>query len=555
MSECEKPPGTHDVFNQPEALENYNLYDQDTALMEALYREGEGRNEAEVRGYGRLAGHELLSLGFDANENPPDLHTHDRFGRRIDRVKYHPAYHTLMGAAIENGLHSYPWIRPGRGAHVARAAMLYCHNQMEAGTSCPVTMTFACLPVIRRQPEVAEAWEARVTATLYDGRDVPASEKKGATIGMAMTEKQGGSDVRANTTRAHPRDASGPGRPYELTGHKWFCSAPMSDAFLTLAQTDRGLSCFLLPRWRPDGMKNAIYLQRLKNKLGNRSNASAEVEFRCAHAVLIGEEGRGVPTIIEMVALTRFDCMVGSAALMRQALSQAIHHARFRKTFGRFLMDHPLMQNVLADLAIESEAALVMVMRVARALDGSMDLKEERLLVRVATAVGKYWICKRAPAMVIEAAECLGGNGYIEESILPRLYREAPVNAIWEGCGNIQALDVLRAMQKSPDALEVFLEEIRPARQMEPHLDERARRLEKMLADKDSLEFRSRRLIEEMALTFQGALLVRHSPRHVAEGFCRTRLAEHPGRLYGTLPPGIDAAAIIDRAFPPMPGT
>lgn len=541
---------THEVFNQPPALDAYNLYESDAALKESLHREGAVWAASLVSDYGRIAGHELIRPGFKANENPPVFYPNDRFGHRIDLVDYHPAYHFLMETAVRHGLHSLPWTDGREGVHVARAALFYCHAQVEAGTCCPLTMTFASIPAIRRQPDVADEWEHLISARAYDARNVPAADKPGLTVGMAMTEKQGGSDVRANTTAARPLARSGPGEPYEIFGHKWFCSAPMSDAFLVLAQTDKGLSCFLLPRWRPDGKKNALYIQRLKNKLGNRSNASSEVEFRGAYARMLGEEGRGVATIIEMVAMTRFDCMTGSAALMRQAAVQALHHANHRKAFGRVLRHQPLMQNVLADLAMESEAALMLAMRVGRALDEAANKPEAQALARIATAVGKYWICKQAPNLIYEASECLGGGGYIEESILPRLYREAPVNAIWEGCGNIQALDVLRAMARTPDAVDVFLDEIKSAKGADARLDAHIKRLEQTLGRPEHMEYRSRRLIEAMALGFQGALMVRHAPPYLAECFCQARLAGESGRCYGTLPDGIDVERIIDRAMP-----
>ncbi len=541
---------THEVFNQSTPLDAYNLYESDAALKESLYREGAGWAASLVSDYGRIAGHELFQPGFKANENPPVFYPSDRFGHRIDFVDYHPAYHFLMETAARHGLHSLPWTEGREGPHVARAAMFYCHAQIEAGTCCPLTMTFASIPAIRRQPDLANEWEPLIVARAYDPSNVPAADKPGLTIGMAMTEKQGGSDVRANTTEARPVARAGPGEPYELFGHKWFCSAPMSDAFLVLAHTDKGLSCFLLPRWRPDGEKNALYIQRLKNKLGNRSNASSEMEFRRAYARMVGEEGRGVATIIEMVAMTRFDCMTGSAGLMRQAVANALHHANYRKAFGKVLRQHPLMENVLADLAMESEAALMLALRVGRALDEAADKPEARALARIATAVGKYWICKQAPNLIYEASECLGGGGYIEESILPRLYREAPVNAIWEGCGNIQALDVLRAMSRTPEAVDVFFAEIKSAKGADARLDAHIKRLEQSLGRPENMEYRSRRLIEDMALGFQGALMVQHAPPYLADCFCQARLAGSSGRCYGTLPDGVDVQQIIARAMP-----
>jgi putative acyl-CoA dehydrogenase len=543
---------THKVFNQPPPLEDIDLYERDIALREALHREGGGWAEDRVRAYGRLVGSEtMIALGFQANENKPVLHTHDRFGNRVDRVDYHPAYHQLLATAIEHELHALPWTHPRPGAHAARAALEYLHAQVEAGTCCPLTMTFACIPAIRRQADIARQWEPLITARHYDPGNRPAFAKQGLTIGMAMTEKQGGTDVRANTTRAYPVAARGPGQAYELVGHKWFCSAPMSDAFLVLAQTETGLSCFLLPRWRPDGMYNELYFQRLKNKLGNASNASSEVEFRGAYALMLGEEGRGIATIMDMVALTRFDCMAGSAGLMRQAVAQVVHHIGHRSVFGKPLAEHALMRNVAADLCLESEAALVLTLRVGRALDRSGVQESERRFSRLATALGKYWICKRAPAHINEAQECLGGAGYVEESILPRLYREAPVNSIWEGSGNVQCLDVLRALMHSPDTFEVFLNELKTAQGADSRLDACIADLENEWPPAgDDVEYRARSVVEKMALALQGSLLVRAGSTTVAEAFCAARLGRVGGRAYGTLPAGVDCRSILARAWP-----
>ena len=429
---------THEVVNVSHELVDYNAYLQDAALREAVQREGAGWAEAALTGFGRLTGSaDYLELGVQANRNPPKLDTHDRFGNRVDLVRYHPAYHRLMRTAIEHGLHSSPWTDPRAGAHVARAAHTYLQTQVEAGHGCPVTMTFAAIPALRHTPALAALWEPKITARVYDPRNVPDARKAGLTIGMAMTEKQGGSDVRANTTRAYPAGtAEGPGAAYELVGHKYFVSAPMCDAFLVLAQTAGGLSCFLLPRWRPDGTKNPLQVLRLKRKMGNVSNASSETELRGALAWMVGPEGRGVRTIIEMVAMTRFDCMVGSTAGQRAAAAQALHHCGIRRVFGRVLNEQPLMRNVLADLALEHEGSLALTMRVARALD-HREVEHEDHLVRLLTAVGKYWICKRTPNHAYEAMECIGGSGVMEDSIFPRLFRESPVNAIWEGSGNV----------------------------------------------------------------------------------------------------------------------
>ncbi|WP_166266596.1 isovaleryl-CoA dehydrogenase [Marinobacter caseinilyticus] len=541
---------THEVKNQPPALENYNLFQQDRALLEATKREGAGSAEAGLVAFGALAGAaETIELGFRANEYKPVFQTHDRFGHRIDQVDFHPAYHQLMTIAMEHGLHSSPWTNPGAGAHVARAAKYYMHSQVEAGHGCPITMTFASIPSIRKQPELAAQWESKILANHYDPSNRPDSEKTSVTIGMAMTEKQGGTDVRANSTRAYPVATPGPGQPYELVGHKWFVSAPMCDAFLVLAQTTAGLSCFLMPRWRPDGTKNPWQIQRLKNKMGNASNASSEVELRGALAWMVGEEGRGVPTIIEMVSMTRFDCMIGSSGGLRQATAQALHHCRHRQVFGHRLNDQPLMQNVLADLAIESEAALAFTMRIARALD-NQHLPHERLLARLATPVGKYWICKRVPNHAYEAMECIGGSGVMEDCIMPRLFRESPVNAIWEGSGNVQCLDTLRALQKEPEVLTAFFAEVGEARSGDRRFDQFLTQLHNDFADTSDFEYRARNLVDRLALSMQAAQLIRHSEPAVADAFCGSRLASHGGRNYGTLPPGMDARAIIQRATP-----
>jgi putative acyl-CoA dehydrogenase len=548
-SEAATATDTHEVFNQPAPLEPFHAWRSDLALREAVTREGGGWAGPELDAYGAAAGGPLFAAGFLAERNPPQFHSHDRYGRRIALVEYHPAYHELMGTAIRAGLPSLPWTDPRPGAHVARAALEYMHNHADSGSGCPLTMTFAAIPTLRLQPDVAADWIARATARAYDGANRPWHEKAGITLGMAMTEKQGGTDVRANTTRARPLGGEGPGARYALTGHKWFCSAPMCDGFLVLAQAPRGLSCFLLPRWHPDGGLNGIHVQRLKNKLGNRSNASSEIELREAHAWMIGPEGRGVPTIIEMVMMTRFDCIVGSASLMRQALAQALHHCGQREVTGRRVADLALMQNVLADLALESEAALVLAMRIARRLDEAAQDERARRFVRVATAVGKYWVCKRAPAHVNEAAECLGGAGYVEESILPRLYREAPVNSTWEGSGNVQCVDVLRALAREPEVLEAFLAELAPGAACDRRLAAHVARLQCDLQETEQREYRARELVGRMAVALQAALLIEAGNPALADAFCAARL-ETRGMVYGELPPGTDCAAIIDRARP-----
>lgn len=538
---------THEVTNQVPPLDGANLYRIDVPLQEWVRRYGGGFAEQKLDAYGALSGGPLMAAGFLANENKPVFKSHDRYGHRVDLIEFHPAYHELMRASIEAGIPSMPWTDPRAGAHVARAGLSYLHSQAEAGTGCPLTMTFASVPALRLQPDLADKWLPKILSTEYDPRNLPIEQKAGATIGMAMTEKQGGTDVRANTTRAYPVGTPGPGQAYELVGHKWFCSAPMCDAFLTLAYTDKGLTCFLLPRHRPDGSRNEFYIQRLKNKLGNWSNASSEVEYRGALAWMVGEEGRGVPTIIEMVAMTRFDCMIGSSSLMRQALTQAAHHCAYRQVGGRVLAEQPLMQNVLADLALESEAALALTMRMGRALDHLHDEQEDKF-ARLVTAVGKYWICKRAPAMINEAAECLGGAGYVEDTILPRLYREAPVNSTWEGSGNVQCLDVLRALSKEPGVLDALFAELGDG-----HGDARLAsfigNLKAAFADTQDIQYRARQLTENVAVALQAKLLLEAGNSVVSDAFIASRL-DDGGRVYGTLPRGVEVEALVARATP-----
>jgi putative acyl-CoA dehydrogenase len=541
---------THEVTNVSCELADYNMYLQDAALKEAVKREGAAWADGELTRLGATCGSaEHLELGVLANRNPPELDTHDRFGNRVDLVRFHPAYHALMRFSIENGLHSSHWTRPGAGAQVARAAGFYMQSQVEAGHGCPITMTSAAIPSLRTTPEVAREWEPRITARVYDPRNVPDREKQGLTIGMAMTEKQGGSDVRANTTRAYPLGQPGAGQPYELVGHKYFVSAPMCDAFLVLAQAPGGLSCFLLPRWKPDGTKNPLQVIRLKRKMGNVSNASSETELRGALAWMLGEEGRGVRTIIEMVAMTRFDCMIGSSGGQRAAASQALHHCAHRAAFGQVLSRQPLMQNVLADLALESEGSIALTMRIGRALDHREDPHED-LLARVVTAVGKYWICKRTPNHAYEAMECIGGSGVMEDSPMPRLLRESPINAIWEGSGNIQCLDVLRAMKNTPNVLEAFFAELGRARGADATLDRYVADLRDEFSDMGDIEYRARDLVGRMALALQASLLAQHAPPFVADAFCASRLGGGEHHNYGSLARGVDCAAIIERATP-----
>jgi putative acyl-CoA dehydrogenase len=540
---------THEVTNQPPPLEGYDVFGADAPLVEGVEREGAGWAADDLHSLGRLAGSaEAIRWGFEANRYPPELRTHDRFGHRVDEVHYHPAYHELMQVGVGHGLHGAPWAVDRPGAHVARAAGFVTWSQVEAGHGCPISMTYSVVPALRNQPDLAAEWEPRLVARAYDSRNVPAREKAGAIAGMGMTEKQGGSDVRANSTRA---EATGDGS-WRLTGHKWFCSAPMSDIFLMLAQAPGGLSCFLVPRWLPDGERNEGFrLQRLKDKLGNRSNASSEIELDGAGAWLVGEEGRGVRTIIDMVAHTRLDCVLGATATVRQATAQALHHAAHRRAFGKALVEQPLMRVVLADLAVESEASTLTAVRLARAFDdAALGDDAAAAFRRLATAVGKYWVCKRQPTVVGEALECLGGNGYVEESIMPRLFRESPLNGIWEGSGNVICLDVLRAMAREPQALEAFLGELDSAAGADERLDAAVARVRAELGDVVGIEARARRVVEAMALAFQGSLLVRHGHPAVAEAFLASRLRGDEGLALGTLPPGLDVGTIIERARP-----
>jgi putative acyl-CoA dehydrogenase len=533
-----------EVSNQPPPLEPYNLLTSDAVLHAAVKRERALWAEGELTALGATLGTpETIQLGFDANTYTPTLRTLDRYGHRLDEVEFYPAWHELLGIALKAGLHSSPWAEPKPGAHVARAAGTYMLGQIESGVYCPLAMTYGSVPTLRHAPAIAAEWLPRIFSRDYDRRFKPARDKTSALIGMGLTENQGGSDLRTNTTRAEP---AGDGT-YRLHGHKWFLSAPMCDAFLVLAQSPKGLSCFLLPRWTPDGMRNAIHILRLKDKLGNRANASSEVEFDGAFAQLIGEEGRGIPIMIEMAGYTRLDCAIGSSSLMRQALAQAVHHASHRTAFQKRLIDQPLMGNVLADLALESEAATVLTMRLARAYDDSDETST--VFRRVLTPAAKFWICKRAPAVVFEAMEVLGGSGYIEESILPRLYREAPVNSIWEGAGNIMCLDVLRALERTPNAAAVLRHELAEAG--DARLKAFAERLQQRLraADRND-ESQARVLVRDLVLALQAALLIKYSPPPVADAFCASRLGGEGGGAFGTLPRGLDLRAIAERAAP-----
>jgi len=545
MTMAPAPFETHEVLNQPPPLVDYDLFGTDRALKEAVVREGADWAMDELGSFGRKLGSaETIEAGRLANAYPPVPRLFDRYGRRIDEVEFHPAWHELMGLAIGEGLHTRPWAEPRPGAHVARAAGVIMMVQIEAGVQCPTTMTYGVVPALKKAPAIAAEWRPRLYSRQYDKRMIPAPEKTGVLMGMGMTEKQGGSDLRANMTRATPA-----GDAYRLDGHKWFFSAPMCDAFLVLAQAPGGLSCFFLPRFLPDGSRNALHVQRLKDKLGNKANASSEVEFHGATAWLVGEEGRGVPTIIEMGNYTRLDCALGSTGLMRQAVAQASHHAAHRSAFQKRLIDQPLMTNVLADLAIESEAATALVLRLARAYDAQED-PAETAFRRMLTPAAKYWICKRGPALGAEAMEVLGGNGYVEEAIMARLYRELPLNSIWEGSGNVMCLDVLRALAKTPEALDVALAEIQTARGADRRLDAHVTALTDEVARDGFQESQARRLVERLVLALQGALLVRHGDAAVANGFCASRLASSQSGAFGTLPQGIDIRAIAERTRP-----
>lgn len=538
---------SQDVSNQVPPLTGYNLFLADRTLSDAVRHGGGEWALEQLTELGRWLGtEEAQRLGFDANENVPVLHTHDRNGNRRDEVTFHPAWHQLMRTSVEHRLHSLPWVERKVGAHVVRAALMMLTAQNEAGHTCPISMTFSSVAALRAEPDLAREWEPRILSPVYDPRFQPAQGKSGVLVGMAMTEKQGGSDVRANTSRA---ERIGHSREYLITGHKWFCSAPMCDAFLVLAQTPKGLSCFFLPRWTPSGERNQFFIQRLKDKMGNRANASGEIEFEGAWAHLVGEEGRGVSTIIEMVNHTRLDCAIAAAALMRQALVQAVHHARHRRAFGKLLVEQPLMRNVLADLALESEAATLLAVRLARSFDRRATDPQERGFCRVATAISKYWLCKRAPVHVGEALEVLAGNGYVEESILPRLYREAPLYSIWEGSGNVICLDVLRALAKEPEAADALVQELKSGVGHDTRLDSYLARMQSDLSLqlKHSLkngggksEGQARRLTERLALALQAVLLVHHSPRACADAFISSRLAGEHGAAFGTLPADVD---------------
>jgi putative acyl-CoA dehydrogenase len=532
---------THDVTNQPPPFEDIDLFSSDRVLSEAVAREGASGHAAQLTAFGRRVGSaEAIAWSFEANRNPPELKTFDRYGRRIDEVAFHPSYHKLMDLGLAGGFASIAWTAP-QGGHVAHAAILYMMAEVEQGVCCPMTMTYAVLPALRHQPDLAAEWAPRITGGVYDPTSAPAGQKRGATLGMAMTEKQGGSDVRANTTKA-TRLGNG---AFELHGHKWFCSAPMCDAFLTLAYTDKGLTCFLVPRWTPDGERNAMHIMRLKDKLGDRANASSEIEYHGAYARQVGEEGRGVKTIIEMVHHTRLDCTIAPAAYIRQALAQALWHTSHRTAFQKKLIDQPLMARVLTDLALESEAATALAFRIARSFD---DGKSAALFSRLATPIGKYWLNKRVVNFVYEAMECHGGAGYVEESVLPRLFRQSPLNSIWEGSGNVICLDVLRALTREPETADALFAELDLARGAYAALDKTIDAAKRSLAA--ATEHGARRFVETLALALQASLLARHAPAFIADAFIATRLGDAPWRTYGAFEAEVDVNAIVTRAMP-----
>jgi putative acyl-CoA dehydrogenase len=546
------------IPNQAPDLQNYNLFDTDLALTEGLRREGAGWHATALNCQGaELGSAEVLQLGALSNRHLPELHSHDRVGHRIDLVEFHPAWHALLELLRRAGLHALPWMQPGDGAHVARAAGYFLHAQVEAGSLCPTTMTFAAIPLLQTEPALFDPLRSKLFSREHDPRDLPIAQKRSVLIGMGMTEKQGGSDVRSNSSQAQPLGAAeGRGADYALHGHKWFFSAPMSDAHLVLARTVNGLSCFFMPRWRPDGSKNAIHIQRLKDKLGNRSNSSSEVEFHDAYGVMVGEEGRGIPTIIEMANHTRLDCVIGSAGLMRQALVQASHHARHRSAFGRLLAEQPLMRNVLADLALESEAATQLMLRLAHAFDAPQD-PLQRAWRRIVTPAAKFWICKRALEFSGECMEVWGGNGYVENAPMARMYREAPVNSIWEGSGNVMCLDVLRAIEREAEGFILLLEQLEHAAAGHVLLQRRVTELKQILSRApEQREMLARRLVQQLVLSLQGMLMLKHAPGFAADAFLASRADHDGGRVYGTL--GLTAQGdatqaqirILERAWP-----
>lgn len=551
---------TETVFNQSPPFEDVNLFASDRALQEAVEREGGGDAVRSLNAFGLVCGSgDAFARGRLANVNPPQLKTHDRFGNRIDDVVFHPSYHECMDISFAEGLHCSSWMHhqpsfgadgPVPGAQVSRAAAFYMAAQMESGHCCPISMTHAALPVIAAQTSLRETWLPKLLSRTYDYSRSPIEEKQSATLGMGMTECQGGTDVRANTTRAEADGAEGAGSGvHRINGRKWFMSAPMSDAFLVLAQATAGLSCFLVPRFLEDGSKNGILFQRLKDKLGNRSNASSEAVFDNAFGVLLGEEGAGIETIIEMVTYTRLDCAVSSAGLMRLALANAINHCEHREVFGKTLVSQPLMQHVLADLALDVEAATALAFRLGRSFDRCEDPRASAWR-RLMTPVTKYWVCKIAPTVIGEAMECLGGNGYVEEAPLARLYREAPVNAIWEGSGNVMGLDVLRVLQREPDVAEVVLDDLLAACGDDAHLKAAHKRIQGMLHEPRLLDVRARALMEALAVLAAGTILRAHAPVSVADAFIATRMGSLPRQTYGQGLEWVEVKPILERASP-----
>lgn len=540
---------THEVGNQVPELADYNLYSSDRILQEAVLREGASGHEAELTDYGAALGaRNILALGHEVNRHAPEAEPFDRWGRRVDRVLFHPGWYQFLRMGFEQGMHSSAWSAPGRGAQVARAAIYLLHGQVEAGSLCPITMTSAAIPILQQEPWFQEL-QPLLYSRQYDETDGPLAAKRSMMVGMGMTEKQGGSDLRSNTTRATAIGAGGRGGAYRLTGHKWFLSSPMSDAHLVLAGHEEQFSCFYVPRWHPEGRKNAVCMQRAKDKMGNRSNSSVEVEFQDAYGVLVGEPGRGIATLVEMAAHTRLDCVLGSAALLRQALVQALHHARHRSAFGRNLIEQPLMRAVLADLALESEAATVLALRLARAFDEE-DAPLERAFRRIVTPASKFWVCKRTIEAVAECMEVWGGNGYIENCIMPRLYREAPVNSIWEGSGNVMCLDVLRALRREPEAAGSLLEALRQDSAGDRLLEPAVQRLAELLGQApEEIELRARYVAQQLVLLVQAGLLRRHSPAPVADAFIQSRFSGRGGRVYGVVSGKTATTSILQRAW------
>ena len=540
---------THDVTNQPPPFADVNLYESDWALRGAVEVGCGGTHHSRLAVFGaRCGAGETRQWARQANEHPPRLKSFDRCGHRLDEVEFHPAYHHLMTLGLDSGIAGCAWNDDAAG-HVLHGAMMILMTQAEAGVTCPMSMTYASMASLRADPEIAATWGPRLTAQAYDPRFIPAAEKDGATIGMAMTEKQGGSDIRSNTTKAERTGDGG----YALTGHKWFCSAPMSDAFLTLAYAEGGLTCFLVPRWRPDGERNRIHIVRLKDKMGDRSNASAEIEYHGAWGQRVGDEGRGVPTIIEMVQLTRYDCALGSAGGMRAALVRALWHAAHRRAFRRALIDHPAMRAVLADLILENEAATALALRVGAGLDRAASSDREAAFVRLATPAAKFWICKRQPGFVYEALECHGGAGYVEEGPMPRLFRQSPLNAIWEGSGNVIALDILRAAAREPDSVAAVVAELETAAGRNTHYDGHLARIKRYVSEGTLWEGGARNFAQNLGLGLQAAALHWSAPATVFEAFCDQRLdPRRRGFLYGEVCDTVDTAWLIERAYRPL---